>query len=300
MPWLLQIALMAAPLPPAFMELESPGPPPYAWGAYWLCSMAAAEPSCWKIEQHQSGGAFHAEKWSVPRPPEAGRLTQLQGSYHNEYNALDAQGRLWADVGESWALVPETRGTKKLAGDNTLLCGITERGAWCADGSAQTARVMLPLRDVVELVVNDDTAGFVQKDGKVAVLHTRSSSARRLQDGIVWLPALRGSRSLAVLHGGFACGITPQGTLVCASVSAPARPLTYGSDEVGASNLKAVGDRLVALQATGVLLMALADDGRVLATRPPEPQGDVYAADGVGLVGGNCIVRKSGPWWCVW
>lgn len=306
--WWLPAAAFAA-APDVFLEVPAPGPPPYAFGPYWQCSLAGAQPACSKLEQHESGGPWTVEPWTHPVPAEAGKLAQLVGVWQGPTSfALDASGVVWFQGRDGWTRAPETRGTTRIGGNGVIYCGATATGGWCSNAfGADSERVKLPVGPVAELVVDGSAAGFVAKDGRVGVVYYPIGAEGGLADNFAWYPALKGVKSLAVLDAvDVACGVSADGKLVCAAFSAPGTAISFGSEAIGAlpfyQDGKVVpieGVRFTAVETVGVAMIALADDGRVFVFRPPDPSGEVFAADGVALLGNGCIERKSRPWWCL-
>jgi hypothetical protein len=306
--WWLTVAAFAA-APDVFLEVPAPGPPPYAFGPYWQCSLAGASPVCTKLEQHRSGGPLTVEPWTHPVPTEAGKLAQLVGTSQGPLSlALDGEGVVWFLNRETGAKAPETRGTTRIASNGGLICGTTATGAWCSDVWGETAeRVKLPIGPLTEVVADGDIAGFVAKDGRVALVHYPYTATGGLAKNLAWAPALKGVMSLAVLDAvDVACGVSADGKLVCVALAAPDHAISFGSEAIGAlpfyQDGKVVpieGVRFTAVETVGVAMIALADDGRAFVFRPPDTSGEVFAADGVALLGNGCIERKSGPWWCL-
>jgi hypothetical protein len=306
--WWLSAAAFAA-APDVFLEVPAPGPPPFAFGPYWQCSLAGASPVCTKLEQHRSGGPLTVEPWTHPVPAEAGKLTQLVGVWQGPTSiALDANGVVWFLNHETAAKAPETRGTTQVAANGGLVCGATATGAWCSDTFSETAeRVKLAVGPLAELVVDESVAGFVAKDGRVALVNYPFTATGSLASNLAWAPALKGVKSLAVLDAvDVACGVSADGKLACVALAAPDRAISFGSEAIGALPFYQDGKvvpiesvRFTAVQTVGVAMIALADDGRAFVFRPPDTSGEVFAADGVALLGNGCVERKSGPWWCL-
>ena len=115
-------------VPPDFVAVTPLGPPPYASGAYWFCSLGGARPTCAHFGQHGSGTPLVAQPWTPELPPGKGKLRALVGPSQAELDALDADGVWWhRDQRHAWNARADTRGTTILTGHMGMICGATAK-----------------------------------------------------------------------------------------------------------------------------------------------------------------------------
>lgn len=282
-----------------FLEVPAPGAPPYAWGPYWVCSLAEQAPACSRMTQHESRGPWSVEPWK-PKLPSSAKPRGLVGLYQGVPHVLDGDGVWWRHRHDGWQSAAETRGTTEIAGYGGMICGATAKGVWC---SGETPVTRFDVGQPVELVVRGHIAAFALENGRVGLID--GSSYKPL--ALVWSSALANTKSLTILQSRHACGLTSSGQIACVTVAAPDQPLSLGGEELGGKvffdgnrGISSDGASFVALGASGAALFALAKDGRLFAARPPSKQGTVLAVDGVDLLGrvDVCVTRRSGPWLC--
>lgn len=279
--------------------MPAPGAPPYAWGPYWVCSLAGQAPACSQMTQHGSGAPWSVEPWK-PELPGSAPPRGLVGLYRGVPDVLDGDGVWWTHQWDGWKSAAETRGTTEIAGLGGMICGATAKGLWCSN---ETPVTRFDVGHPVELVVEGYTAAFALANGRIGLID--GSSYKPL--ALVWSSALAKTKSLTILQSRLACGLTSSGQIACVTFAAPDHPLSLGGEEVGGKaffdgkqRVSGDGVSFVALRASGAGLFALANDGRLFAARPPDEQGTVFAVDGVDLVGRDqvCVTRRSGPWLC--
>ncbi len=298
--------------PPGFVEVTPPGPPPYAWGPYWVCSLSGDRPICSHWAQRHPSRDWFVEPWTPALPPLDRPIRSLLGtSQGTPPDVLDADGVWWfkASHDSAWSSAPETRHTTSLVGGPPI-CGAKLNGFWCSYSSPRSTSDILTisLGRPSEIVVNRSTAGFVLADGRVGLIDANSWPGPSLAESLAWIPALKDVRSLAIVHGPLACGLSREGRIVCATRTEPSRVRALGDEVVGGrtfsdghAEVSIAGVVFTDLRAAGVGLFARATDGRVFTIRPPDDQGGVISAEAEALVGEwtVCIVRRRGPWWCI-
>jgi len=225
--------------PPGVVEVTPPGPPPYASGPYWVCSLNGDRPICSRWANRGPGGEWFVEPWTPALPPLKGPLRSILGIYQDTPpDALDADGVWWfkASHDSPWRSAPETRHTTSLVGAPPI-CGANPSGFWCSYSAPRsTSDIMtFTLGRPSELVVNRSTAGFVLADGRVGLIDAHSWPMPSPAESLVWIPALKGVRSLAIVHGPLACGLSREDRIVCATKTEPSRVRALGDEVVGGS-----------------------------------------------------------------